>query len=86
MTMRISLVGNTHFTLISAYAPTMTFPEEDKEQFYQVLRDTPHSVPGNDKQLLMDDFNVRTGRNSGAWPTVMGPQAWGVKMQTGFCC
>ena len=61
----------------------MTYREDDKEHFDQVLRDTLHSVPGNDKLLLMDDFNARTGRNSGAWPTVMGPRA---KMQTGFCC
>ena len=86
LTMRIPQAGNAHLTLISAYAPTTTYPEEDKEQFYQVLRDTLHSVPGNDKLLLMDDFNARTVRNSGAWPTVMGPQAWGEKMQTGFCC
>ena len=62
MTMRIPLAGNAHLTLISAYAPATTFPEEYKEQFYQVLRDTLHSVPGNDKLLLMDDFNARTER------------------------
>ena len=60
MTMRIPLAGNAHLTLISAYAPTTTFPEEYKEQFYQVLRDTLRSVPGNDKLLLMDDFNACT--------------------------
>ena len=86
MTMRIPLAGNAHLTLISACAPTMTFPEEDKEQFYQVLGDTRRSMPGNDKLLLVGDFNERTGRNSGAWLTVMGPQAWGKKMQTSFCC
>ena len=73
MTMHVPVAGNTHLILISAYAPTMTFPEEDKEQFHQVLRDTLYSVPGNDKLLLMGDFNASTGRNSGAWPTVMGP-------------
>ena len=33
MTMRIPLAGNAHFTLISAHAPTMTYPEEEKEPF-----------------------------------------------------
>ena len=75
--MRIPLAGNASLTLISAYAPTTTFPEEDKEQFCQVLRDTLRSVPENDKLLLMDDFNARTGRNSGAWLTVMGPHGLG---------
>ena len=62
MTMRIPLECNAHLTLISAFAPTTTFPEEYKEQFYQVLRDTLRSVPGNDKLLLMDDFNACTER------------------------
>ena len=84
MTMRISLVGNTHFTLISAYAPTMTYPEEDKEQFYQVLRDIHHSVPRNDKLFLMDDFNAHSGRNSGGWPTVMGPHGLGRENANGL--
>jgi len=34
MTMRIPLAGNIHLTLINAYVPTMTYTEEDKEQFY----------------------------------------------------
>ena len=62
MTMHVPLAGNAHLNLISTYAPTTTFPEEYKEQFYQVLKDTLHSVPGNDKLLLMDDFNTRTER------------------------
>ena len=77
MTMRIPLAGNIHLTLISAYVPTMTYTEEDKEQFYQVLRDTLHSVPRNDKLLLVGDFNARSGRNSGARPTVMRPHGLG---------
>ena len=84
MTMRIPLGGSTHLILISAYVPTMTYPEEDKEQFYQVLRDTLHSVPRNDKLLLMGDFNARTGGNSGAWPTVMEPHGLGRENANGL--
>ena len=62
----------------------MTYPEEDKEQFYQVLRDTLHSVPRNEKLLLMGDFNARTGRNSGARPTVMGPRGLGLENANGL--
>ena len=75
MTMRIPLAGNTHFTLISAYTPVMTYPEEDKEQFYLVLQDTLHSVPRNDKLLLMGDqcmhwweLGSMTHRHRSPWP------------------
>ena len=78
------LAGNTHLTLISTYTPMMTYPEEDKEQFYQVLWDTLHSVPRNDKLLLVGDFNERTGGNSGAWPTVTGPHGLGRENANGL--
>ncbi|KAL8597537.1 hypothetical protein ACOMHN_033408 [Nucella lapillus] len=84
MTMRIPLAGNIHLTLISAYAPTMTYWEEEKEQFYQVLKNTLHSVPRNDKLLLLGDFNARVGKNSGAWPNVMGPHGLGCENANGL--
>ncbi|KAL8621011.1 hypothetical protein ACOMHN_043502 [Nucella lapillus] len=84
MTMRIPLAGNTHLTLISAYAPTMTYPEEEKELVYQVLKNTLHSVPRNDKLLLLGDFNARVGKNSGAWPDIIGPQGLGRENANGL--
>ena len=68
MSMRIPLACNTHLTLISA--PTMTYPEEDKEPFYQSL-DTLHSAPRNDKLLLMGDFSElgsMAHRHESPWP------------------
>ncbi|KAL8582829.1 hypothetical protein ACOMHN_017364 [Nucella lapillus] len=55
----------------------MTYPEEEEDQFYQVLKNTLHSVPRNDKLLLPGNLNVRVGKNSGVWPNVMGPHGLG---------
>ena len=72
MTMRIPLAKNGNATLISVYAPTMTNPDEAKENFYNQLRSTLHSIPHTDKLILMGDFNARIGRDYEKWPTVLG--------------
>ena len=41
MTLRIPLSGNIHATILSAYAPVMTNPDEVKDKFYDDL-DTPY--------------------------------------------
>ncbi|KAL8607230.1 hypothetical protein ACOMHN_009624 [Nucella lapillus] len=51
----------------------MTYQAEEEEQFYQVLKNTLHSVPRNDKLLLPGDLSVRVGKNSGVWPNVRLP-------------
>ena len=77
MTMRIPLASKTHLTLISSYAPTMAYSDEQKEQFYQSLSSVIHSVPKHDKLLLLGDFNARVGRDHRAWPGVLGPHGVG---------
>ena len=37
MTLRLPLTGNKHATIVSAYAPTMTNPDEMKDKFYDDL-------------------------------------------------
>ena len=37
MTLRLSLSGKRHATIVSAYAPTMTNPDEVKDKFYDEL-------------------------------------------------
>ena len=36
----ILLAGNTHLTVITAYAPAMMYADEEKEAFYHLLSNT----------------------------------------------
>jgi len=83
MVMRLPLKGNTQLTLISAYAPTMSYSQEQKEEFYEKLAHLVHTVPKHDKMLLMGDFNARVGSDSQAWPGVLGPHGVGRENSNG---
>ena len=67
MTMRLPLESNRFVTIISAYAPTLTSPEEDKGIFYDELRSILLNVPPSDKIWLCGDFNARVGTDYEAW-------------------
>ena len=45
MTLRIPLSGKRHATIISAYAPTMTNPDEVKDKFYDDLDSVISEAP-----------------------------------------
>ena len=64
MTMRIPLTKDRNATIVSAYAPTMTNPEKNKETFYSQLKGTLRNIPSTDKLLLIGDFNARIGREN----------------------
>ena len=83
MTLRLPLQHGRHATFISAYAPTMTNPEEAKEQFYSELRRTIHSVHPRDKIVLLGDFNARVGRNHNSWERVLGHHGIGKENSNG---
>ena len=61
MTLRLHLHGSRHTTIISAYAPTLVSDEEEKQRFYDNLRDVLQAVPKEDKIVL----NWRLQRLSG---------------------
>ena len=77
ITMRLPLKKNAYATIISAYAPTMTNPEENKEGFYSTLRDIVKEVPITDKLIIAGDFNARVGREVENWPGVIGSNGIG---------
>ena len=77
MKLRFPLTGKRHVTIISAYAPTMTNPEELKEKFYEDLDTLIRSVPRHDKLLVLGDFNARVGSDYKNWDGVIGKNGIG---------
>ena len=72
MKLRLPLSKKRSATLISAYAPTMTNPEENKEKFYEELETLISTIPQSDKLILLGDFNARVGRDRQVWGGVIG--------------
>ena len=72
MTLRIRMASNRYITLINIYAPTMSYPEEEKEAFYCELRTLLTNVPAADKLILLGDFNARVGSNHNTWGPILG--------------
>ena len=70
MTLRLPLYGNEHATIVSAYAPTMTNPDEVKDKFYNDLDDVISATLRTDKLILLGDFNVRVGTDHQTWEGV----------------
>jgi len=77
MTMRLPLEKDVYATIVCIYAPTMTNPEETKEEFYSQLREALSKVPRKDKLILTGDFNARVGREHDKWDGVIGPHGTG---------
>lgn len=78
MTMRLPLYRGQKFaTIVSAYAPTMTNPDETKDKFYEDLNAVIATVPNADKLIILGDFNARVGRDSVSWEEVIGKHGVG---------
>ena len=73
MTVKIPLqYGKRHATIISAYAPTMTNPEDVKDKFYEELHAVIATVPKADKLIILGDFNARMGSDNISWNGTIG--------------
>lgn len=83
MSMRLKLQGDRYATIISAYAPTMSYSDEEKEAFYEQLSRAVSLAPANDKIILLGDFNARVGRNCAAWDRVIGKHGVGNENSNG---
>ena len=77
MTLRLPLSGNKHATIVSAYAPTMTNPDEVKDKFYDDLDNVISATLCTDKLILLGDFNARVGTDHQTWEGVIGPEGVG---------
>ena len=77
MVMQLELTNKQNATLISAYAPIMTNPEEVKDQFYEQLDTLRAAVPKSEKLIILGDFNARVGTDHNTWSGVIGQQGTG---------
>ena len=59
-------------TLISAYAPTLTSPEEPKDEFYDRLASIIKEIPNKEQLLILGDLNARVGSDNESWPSALG--------------
>ena len=77
MTLRLPLSGKKHATIVSAYALTMTNPDEVKDKFYDDLDSVISAAPRTDKLILLGDFNARVGTDHQTWEGVIGSEGVG---------
>lgn len=72
MKIRFPISDKRFATIISAYAPTLTSADDDKEKFYADLDSLIQSTSTSDKLLVLGDFNARAGRDYDLWKRVIG--------------
>ena len=77
MTLTLPLSGRRHATLVSAYAPTVTNPDEVKDKFYDDLDFVISATSRTDKLILLGDFNTRVGTDHQTWEGVIGTEGIG---------
>ena len=75
--------NNSHASFISAYAPTMAYSDQAKEESYEQLDHAIQSVPHSDKLFLLGDFNVRVGSDHTTWYQVPGHHGIGKQNSNG---
>ena len=77
MTLRLPLSGKRPATIVSAYAPTMTNPDEVKDKFYDYLDSVISAAPRTDKLILLGNFNARVGTDHQTWEGVIESEGVG---------
>ena len=77
MTLRLSLSVKRHATIVSAYAATMTNPDEVKDKFYDDLDSVISAAPRSDKLILLGDSNASVGTDHQTWEGVIGSEGVG---------
>ena len=79
-------IGNDHdcyLSVISFYAPTMMYPDEEKEAFYEKLAEVVDRVPMEDKLLILGDFYAIVGNAHTTYDGTLGKFGKGKKNSNG---
>ncbi|XP_062905812.1 craniofacial development protein 2-like, partial [Mobula hypostoma] len=77
MTLQLPLANKQSATLISAYAPTMTNPDDIKDKFYEELDALISAIPQSEKLIVLGDFNARVGTDYQTWEGIIGRHGTG---------
>ncbi|XP_047497803.1 craniofacial development protein 2-like [Penaeus chinensis] len=77
MSLQLPLENKKSVTLISAYTPTMTNPEDIKDKFYEELDVLIAAVPQSEKLFILGDFNARVGPDHQTWEGIIGRHGTG---------
>ena len=54
---------------LSIYAPTLSSPAENKDEFYEELESSIKEIPATEHLYLLGDFNAQVGANHASWPS-----------------
>ena len=71
MKLRIPLSKIRYLTIISAYSPTFTSPDDAKEQCYEQFEQVIRSTQPSDKLVILGDFYARVGRDYISWEGIL---------------
>ena len=77
MTLRLPLSDNKHATIISAYAPTMSNPDEVKDELYDDLDSIFSATPRTDKLIFLCDCDASVGSDHQTWERVISSEGVG---------
>ncbi|XP_047483378.1 uncharacterized protein LOC125035191 [Penaeus chinensis] len=72
MSLQLPLENKKSMTLISAYSPTMTNPENIKDKFYEELDALIAAIPQLEKLFILGDFNARVGTDHQTLEGIIG--------------
>lgn len=61
-----------NITFVVAYAPTNSYSDHLKDEFYQQLNATFSDLPRHDIKILLGDFNAKLGTDYHLWPGIIG--------------
>ena len=81
--LRIPLAKHRYLSMINVYALMMTYANEEKEAFYQVLASVVDHVNVADKLLILGDFNAQVGKDHTTYSDVTGKFGKGNKNSNG---
>ncbi|PIK44217.1 hypothetical protein BSL78_18932 [Apostichopus japonicus] len=72
-------------SLICVYAPTMSYTQEAKDDFYFLLNTTISNIPPADKLLVLGDFNASVGSDYHHYKPCLGHFGKGKSNSNGEC-